>query len=97
MSRPAAPPLGRVRSRWSDAEAQEWARSTPDPELGERIYTSRLLGAEPALVLCGGGNTSVKSTACDLFGERAIDPTSHQMQSLTSDQFHDSPYTSVEV
>lgn len=59
-----------MRSRWSDAEAQGWARATADPDLGERIYTSRLLGAEPSLVLCGGGNTSVKSTACDVHGER---------------------------
>ncbi len=59
-----------MRSRWSDAEAQGWARSTSDPDLGERIYTSRLLGAEPSLVLCGGGNTSVKSTLHDLHGER---------------------------
>ena len=67
--RPAAPPLGRVRSRWNDADAAGWARATADPDLGERVYTSRLLGAEPALLLCGGGNTSVKSTVRDLFGE----------------------------
>ena len=70
MTRPPALPLARVRSRWSDAESESWARSTPDPDLGERIYTSRLLGAEPSLVLCGGGNTSVKSTLPDLFGKR---------------------------
>jgi rhamnose utilization protein RhaD (predicted bifunctional aldolase and dehydrogenase)/NAD(P)-dependent dehydrogenase (short-subunit alcohol dehydrogenase family) len=33
------------------------------------VYTSRLLGAEPALVLHGGGNTSVKSQARDVGGE----------------------------
>ncbi len=70
MTRSPAPPLARVRSRWSDAEAADWSRSTADSDLGERIYTSRLLGAEPSLVLCGGGNTSVKSTMRDLFGER---------------------------
>ena len=69
MTRAPAPPLSRVRSRWSDAEAEVWARSTADSDLGERIYTSRLLGAEPSLVLGGGGNTSVKSTVRDLFGE----------------------------
>ncbi len=72
-TRPAAPPLARVRSRWNDADAQGWARAATDSDLGERIYTSRLLGAEPALLLCGGGNTSVKSTVRDLFGEpRAV-------------------------
>ena len=71
--RPAALPLGRVRSRWNAADAEDWARTTADSDLGERIYTSRLLGAEPALLLCGGGNTSLKSTLRDPFGEpRAV-------------------------
>lgn len=34
-----------------------------------RVYTSQLLGAEPDLVLHGGGNTSVKISECNLFGE----------------------------
>src|SRR5262249_10838444 len=34
-----------------------------------RVYTSRLIGREPSLVLSGGGNTSVKARAADLFGE----------------------------
>jgi rhamnose utilization protein RhaD (predicted bifunctional aldolase and dehydrogenase)/NAD(P)-dependent dehydrogenase (short-subunit alcohol dehydrogenase family) len=33
------------------------------------VYTSRLIGREPSLVLSGGGNTSVKARAADLFGE----------------------------
>lgn len=61
MSRRPASPLARVASRWSDAEAASCARTTADPRLGECIYASRLLGAEPSLVLGGGGNTSVKS------------------------------------
>lgn len=44
-----------MQSRWNDIEA---ARLTTD--LQRRVYTSRLLGAEPDLVLHGGGNTSVK-------------------------------------
>ena len=44
-----------MKSLWNDAEA---ARFTSDLEL--RVYTSRLLGREPTLVLHGGGNTSVK-------------------------------------
>lgn len=36
--------------------------------LALRTYTSRLLGADPALVLHGGGNTSAKSVTQDLFG-----------------------------
>jgi rhamnose utilization protein RhaD (predicted bifunctional aldolase and dehydrogenase) len=51
-------------SRWSDAEAEQHAaeaeaRRLP-ADLGLRIYTSRLIGADPDLVLHGGGNTSVK-------------------------------------
>ncbi len=33
------------------------------------MYSSRLLGSEPELVLHGGGNTSVKVTEQDLFGD----------------------------
>jgi rhamnose utilization protein RhaD (predicted bifunctional aldolase and dehydrogenase)/NAD(P)-dependent dehydrogenase (short-subunit alcohol dehydrogenase family) len=35
-------------------------------DLAERIYTSRLLGSNPSLVLHGGGNTSVKSQIKDI-------------------------------
>jgi rhamnose utilization protein RhaD (predicted bifunctional aldolase and dehydrogenase)/NAD(P)-dependent dehydrogenase (short-subunit alcohol dehydrogenase family) len=38
-----------------------------DP-LGQCVYGSRLLGAQPSLVLHGGGNTSVKTTEPDVFG-----------------------------
>jgi len=55
-------------SRWRAAEARRWAARTDPPELGLRVYTSRLLGADPSLVLAGGGNTSVKATVADLHG-----------------------------
>jgi rhamnose utilization protein RhaD (predicted bifunctional aldolase and dehydrogenase)/NAD(P)-dependent dehydrogenase (short-subunit alcohol dehydrogenase family) len=53
-----------MRSLWNDAEALEH-----EGPLGQRVYTSRLLGREPALVLHGGGNTSVKVVETDLYGE----------------------------
>jgi rhamnose utilization protein RhaD (predicted bifunctional aldolase and dehydrogenase)/NAD(P)-dependent dehydrogenase (short-subunit alcohol dehydrogenase family) len=53
-----------MQSRWNDAEA---ARHAGPLEL--RVYTSRLLGQEASLVLQGGGNTSVKASAANLFGE----------------------------
>ncbi len=58
-----------MESRWSDAEAREYCERFADAgeALALRVYTSRLIGAEPDLVLHGGGNTSVKSTARDLF------------------------------
>ncbi len=54
-----------MRSKWDNAEA---AAISADP-LALRVYTSRLLGSDPALVLHGGGNTSVKATAPTIFGE----------------------------
>lgn len=53
-----------MKSLWSDAEA---SRCTSD--LALRVYTSRLLGREPALVLHGGGNTSVKVRSRMVTGE----------------------------
>lgn len=51
-------------SAWNDTDAQKFidrAVAAGQPEaLGLRIYTSRLIGQEPDLVLHGGGNTSVK-------------------------------------
>ncbi len=53
-----------MQSCWSDAEAARW----PDP-LGECVYGSRLLGADPDLVLHGGGNTSLKARGTDALGD----------------------------
>ncbi|MDQ6959832.1 MAG: SDR family NAD(P)-dependent oxidoreductase, partial [Mariprofundaceae bacterium] len=53
-----------MKSQWNDTEAAAFS----DP-LNLRVYASRLLGREPSLVLHGGGNTSVKATARDVFGE----------------------------
>ncbi len=61
-----------MRSRWSDDDAREFiARYAGEwgEALALRTYTSRLLGAEPELVLHGGGNTSVKVTRRTLLGE----------------------------
>jgi len=54
-----------MQNLWDDKEAQ--ANST-DP-VQARVYSSRLLGREADLVLHGGGNTSVKASARNLFGE----------------------------
>ncbi|OOY27857.1 short-chain dehydrogenase [Thioclava sp. L04-15] len=62
-----------ITNRWQDAEAramQEAAGSDPMArELALRIYTSRLIGQNPDLVMHGGGNTSVKLRARDVFGD----------------------------
>ena len=54
----------RVTSRWRDDDA-----AACKSELDLRAYTSRLLGQDPRLVLHGGGNTSVKRTETNIFGE----------------------------
>ncbi len=61
-----------MRSGWSDAEARatvaRYGREGVSEDLALRVYTTRLLGAEPRLVLHGGGNTSVKSRVADVTG-----------------------------
>ncbi len=46
-----------------------WTAKCENDLLALRVYTSRLLGQEPALVLHGGGNTSVKANISNIFGE----------------------------
>lgn len=53
-----------MKSLWDDQEAAKY-----QGELGLRVYTSRLLGRNPALVLHGGGNTSVKITEKNIVGK----------------------------
>ncbi|TMJ70270.1 MAG: bifunctional aldolase/short-chain dehydrogenase, partial [Alphaproteobacteria bacterium] len=63
-----------MKSGWVDSEAQaaidRYARNGVAPDLALRVYTTRLLGRDPKLVLHGGGNTSVKTTMSDLLGEK---------------------------
>jgi rhamnose utilization protein RhaD (predicted bifunctional aldolase and dehydrogenase)/NAD(P)-dependent dehydrogenase (short-subunit alcohol dehydrogenase family) len=62
-----------MKSLWNDDDARaavtHWTGRGASEALALRTYTARLLGAEPKLVLHGGGNTSVKTTARDLFGD----------------------------
>jgi len=54
-----------MKNLWNDNAAITFFN---DP-LQLRVYTSQLLGQEPELVLHGGGNTSVKITVKDYFGD----------------------------
>ncbi len=54
-----------MKSLWNEKDA---AKLNNDP-LKLRVYTSQLLGKETSLVLHGGGNTSVKATVNDFFGQ----------------------------
>lgn len=53
-----------MENLWNDTEAGK-----QQDILAERVYSSRLLGANPNLVLHGGGNTSVKGVSKNIFGE----------------------------
>ncbi|MFN3241344.1 MAG: bifunctional aldolase/short-chain dehydrogenase [Planctomycetota bacterium] len=55
---------------WNDDEAKAFVDrfAAAGETVAQRVYTSRLLGRDPTLVLHGGGNTSVKTTAKDLLG-----------------------------
>lgn len=54
-----------MKSAWNDQEAKKCGNDL----LKLRVYTSRLLGQDPDLVLHGGGNTSVKIREKNIFGE----------------------------
>ncbi len=62
-----------MKNLWSDREAQRFVRryrkQGVNADIALRVYTSRLLGVNPRLVLHGGGNTSVKTTLTDIMGE----------------------------
>lgn len=60
-----------MQNRWSDAEAEACVtryRDKCNADIALRVYTARLIGAEPTLVLHGGGNTSVKTRVADDLG-----------------------------
>src|ERR1051325_6817455 len=62
-----------MKSAWSDSDAQaavaRYAHDGVPRDLALRVYTTRLLGHNPKLVLHGGGNTSVKLAMRDLNGD----------------------------
>ena len=61
-----------MKNLWSDADAQavvvKYADKGVNEDLALRVYTSRLIGGVPALVIHGGGNTSVKTRMQDFLG-----------------------------
>jgi len=58
---------------WNDGDAEKlvegYAAKGVSRDLALRVYTTRLLGGEPRLVLHGGGNTSLKTKATDILGK----------------------------
>ena len=61
-----------MKSGWVDRDTEavvaDGAKAGIDAELSLRIYTTRLLGRDPKLVLHGGGNTSLKTKMRDPLG-----------------------------
>ena len=60
-----------MQSAWidRDADAAIARYANLGRDLALRVYTTRLLGKDPRLVLHGGGNTSVKTDIADLNGD----------------------------
>ncbi|MSO64804.1 MAG: bifunctional aldolase/short-chain dehydrogenase [Alphaproteobacteria bacterium] len=60
-------------SKWNQADARaavaQYAAKGINEDLALRVYTTRLLGRDPKLVLHGGGNTSVKTRLTDALGD----------------------------
>lgn len=61
-----------MKSRWNQSDLNALTADLTSQginhDLAIRVYTTRLLGQDPKLVLHGGGNTSVKTTATDAAG-----------------------------
>lgn len=61
-----------MESLWNDGDAERavarYREQGVAEDLALRVYTTRLLGGVPSLVLHGGGNTSVKTRARDTAG-----------------------------
>ena len=62
-----------MKSQWNETSAREtveaYAAKGVGPDIALRVYSTRLLGRDPLLVLHGGGNTSVKTRSRDDLSE----------------------------
>jgi len=62
-----------IKNNYKQKDAEIWlsqaSKNDADQQLALRVYTSRLIGQNPDLVMHGGGNTSVKVERKNLFGE----------------------------
>lgn len=68
-----------------------WVDDLPPAVAGQLVHQSRLVGAEESLVLWGGGNNSVKTSAPDLLGNpidvMLIKSSGSDMKSIAVHQF----------
>ncbi|HET7771390.1 MAG TPA: class II aldolase/adducin family protein, partial [Chloroflexota bacterium] len=74
-----------MESRWRDEDAARM------PELEGLVYASRLVGADEALVLWGGGNTSAKLEETDFRGRRVsvlrVKGSGSDLRTIRTEQF----------
>ena len=63
-----------MKSAWNERDAkaavEHYGKAGITADLALRVYSTRLIGGDPKLVLHGGGNTSLKAKARDLAGEQ---------------------------
>jgi rhamnose utilization protein RhaD (predicted bifunctional aldolase and dehydrogenase)/NAD(P)-dependent dehydrogenase (short-subunit alcohol dehydrogenase family) len=63
-----------MKSAWIERDARaavrRYGKGGIDADLALRVYSTRLIGRDPKLVLHGGGNTSLKTFARDISGEK---------------------------
>ena len=63
-----------MKNNWNNNEAKNFVKlykqKNISKDLALRIYTTQLLGKNSELVLHGGGNTSLKTTTKNIFGEK---------------------------
>ena len=63
-----------MKSAWVEREAKQavdrYRKAGVSAELALRVYSTRLLGRDPKLVLHGGGNSSLKTQERDLSGNK---------------------------
>jgi len=61
-----------MKSQWNDEDAKRavdaYGAEGVNEDIALRVYTTRLIGRDPMLVLHGGGNTSVKTRGVDDLG-----------------------------
>ena len=81
-----------MKNLWSNQDARAYVRryggQGVNADVARRVYTTRLLGGDPRLVLHGGGNTSVKTVATDITGE-VIDVRGEQLRRRARVKFRD--------
>ena len=62
-----------MKNNWSNTKAikyiKHYKKLGHSKDMALRVYTTRLLGRNPELVLHGGGNTSLKTTVRDVDGK----------------------------